>query len=362
MKTKIAHHHGDRILFVLIIILVTVGILMVYNSSIVIAVRDFADPYYYVKEQSRGVILGIVLLLLCSFIDYRFFKKYALLLYTGTLLLLFFVFIPGIGVEAMGARRWIRLFGIVIQPAEIMKFSSIVYLSVLLSKDQSHSLISFIVFVVLTVSLIIIEPDMGTSMIIMGIATLMYFASGSHVLHMLILIPVVVFALSLVAVVSPYRMARLLTFIHPQDDPLGSSYQMNQALIAIGSGGFSGVGLGMSRQKYEYLPEANTDSIFAVIAEETGFLGAGSMILLYYFIVRRGFMISSRSDDAFGRLFAAGLSGWVAIQSILNMSAMMALVPLTGIPLPFLSYGSSSLVILLIAYGVLINISKQTKT
>ncbi len=208
----------------------------------------------------------------------------------------------------------------------------------------------------MVVGLVLLEPDLGTSIIIVAIAILLYFAAGAPVWHFGIIIPVLAIGVLGLAVLSPYRMARLTTFLHPERDTQGSSYHIHQALLALGSGGWFGVGIGQSRQKYEYLPEANTDSIFAIIGEEIGFIGAIGVILVFIFLCWRGFRIAKRAPDVFGRLLALGITSWIAVQTIINLSAMVALMPLTGVP--FISYGGSSLIILFAGVGILLNISK----
>jgi cell division protein FtsW len=210
----------------------------------------------------------------------------------------------------------------------------------------------------MVVGLVLLEPDLGTSVIIIAIALILYFASGAPVWHFALILPVLVVGVVGLAIISPYRMARLTTFLHPDKDPLGSSYHIRQALLGLGSGGWFGVGIGQSRQKYEYLPEANTDSIFAIIGEETGFVGGVAVILMFVFASWRGFRIAKRARDGFGRLLAIGITSWISVQTIINLSAMVALMPLTGVPLPFISYGGSSLIIMLAAAGILLNISK----
>ena len=210
----------------------------------------------------------------------------------------------------------------------------------------------------MVVGLIVLEPDLGTAVIIVGIAVALYFLSGAPVSHFLALIPVLLICIGALAIFSPYRFSRILTFVNPDRDPLGASYQIKQVLLALGSGGVTGVGIGNSRQKYEYLPEANTDSIFAIIGEEVGYIGALIVISVYLFIVWRGFRIARYAPDPFGRLIALGISIWFGIQTCINLSAMVALIPLTGIPLPLISYGGSSLIILMIAFGILLNISR----
>ncbi len=277
----------------------------------------------------------------------------------GTLVLLLAVFLPGIGVRALGAHRWINFGFFILQPAELAKLTLVVYLSAWFSSHEQGRLLSFLILIGMVVGLILIEPDLGTSIIIVATAVILYFASGAPVAHFGILLPILAVALVGLAIISPYRMARLTTFLHPNEDTQGASYHIHQALLALGSGGWLGVGVGQSRQKYEYLPEANTDSIFAIIGEEFGFVGAAAVILAFLFLIWRGFRIAKRGPDGFGTLLALGVTVWIAVQTIINLSAMVALMPLTGVPLPFISYGGSSLIIELAAVGILLNISRK---
>ncbi len=335
------------------------GVLMVYDSSVAIAIRDFSDQYYYVREQLKWLVIGIVVFIAASKISYRWWYSLALPLLFTTLVLLIAVFIPGFGIRALGAHRWVNFGFFVLQPAELAKLAMIIYLSAWFSHPEKDRLFSFLLFLGMVVGLVMLEPDLGTSMIILTIAILLYFFSGAPIRNLLFLIPVVALSIGALALIAPYRVARLTTFFNRQHDPLGASYQIRQVLLGLGSGGLTGVGIGKSRQKYEYLPEANTDSIFAIIGEETGFAGGALVIFAYLFIVWRGFRIAQRAQDSFGRLLALGISSWVAVQSIINLGAMVALVPLTGVPLPFISYGGSSFIILLAAMGILANISKM---
>ncbi len=347
-------------MLIAVIILSLFGVLMVYDSSVAIAVRDFGNQYYYLRDQLKWLILGFVALTVFSFIDYHAWYKIALPALLGTLVLLIAVFLPVIGVSALGAHRWINFGFFVLQPAELAKLVLAMYLSAWFSGREKGRFAAFALLVSMVVGLVLLEPDLGTSVIIIAIALIMYFASGAPVLHFAVIIPVLGAGILLLAIISPYRMARLTTFLHPNQDPLGSSYHIRQALLGLGSGGWFGVGIGQSRQKYEYLPEANTDSIFAIIGEETGFVGSVAVILMFVFASWRGFRIAKRARDGFGRLLAIGITSWISVQTIINLSAMVALMPLTGVPLPFVSYGGSSLIIMLAAVGVLLNISKAS--
>lgn len=341
-----------------VVILSLFGILMVYDSSVAIAIRDFGNQYYYVRDQLKWLVVGFAALTVFSFVDYHYWYKIALPLLLATLVLLLAVFIPGIGIRALGAHRWINFGFFVLQPAELAKLVLVIYLSAWFSVRERGRLAAFALLVAMVVGLVLLEPDLGTSVIIIAIALILYFSSGAPVVHFALIIPVLAAGMFLVTIISPYRMARLTSFLHPQQDPLGSSYHIRQALLGLGSGGWFGVGIGQSRQKYEYLPEANTDSIFAIIGEETGFVGGVAVILMFMFASWRGFRIAKRATDGFGRLLAIGVTSWISVQTIINLSAMVALLPLTGVPLPFVSYGGSSLIIMLAAVGILLNISK----
>lgn len=341
-----------------VVVLSLFGILMVYDSSVAIAIRDFGNQYYYLRDQLKWLAAGFVVLTVFSFVDYHFWFTIALPILLGTLVLLLAVFLPGIGVSALGAHRWINLGFFVLQPAEFAKLALAVYLSAWFSRAERGRLAAFALLVSMVVGLVLLEPDLGTSVIIVAIALILYFTSGAPLTHFAIIIPVLIIGIVGLAVISPYRVARLTTFLHPEEDPLGSSYHIHQVLLGLGSGGLFGVGIGQSRQKYEYLPEANTDSIFAIIGEETGFIGGVAVILMFVFASWRGFRIANRAKDAFGRLLGIGVTAWISVQTIINLSAMVALMPLTGVPLPFISYGGSSLIIMLAAVGILLNISK----
>ncbi len=352
-------HAADPWLVLSILVLSVFGVLMVYDSSVAIALRDFGNQYYYVKEQLKWFLAGSIAFLVFARIPYTIWRKYALPLLMITLVLLMVVFIPGAGIKAYGAHRWINFGFFVLQPAELAKLTMIFYLSAWFSHPEKSRFFSFILFLSMVVGLVMLEPDLGTSLIILSIAILLYFFSGAPLRHFMFMIPMLIGAVLLLAVISPYRMRRLTTFVNRSSDPLGASYHIQQVLLGLGSGGWTGVGIGKSRQKYEYLPEANTDSIFAIIGEETGFIGAMLVISVYISIIWRGYSIAMHAKEIFGRLLALGITSWVAVQTLINLSAMVALIPLTGVPLPFISYGGSSFIVLLSSMGILINISKH---
>lgn len=349
----------DYILLLIVAFLTFFGLLMIYDASSYIAFRDFGDKYYYIKEQSMWVILGFTGLTFFSFYNYRKLYYLSLPALLIAIVLLILVFIPGLGVAALGARRWIDFGFFVLQPAEFVKLALAIYLSAWFSNKEKGRFLAFSLLLGLVLFLVMLEPDMGTAAIILSQGLIIYFLSGGNVLYFLSTIPIIGFLGFLLIKLEPYRAARLATFFDSNSSVLTSSYHVRQILIAFGMGGLTGVGLGNSLQKYAYLPENTTDSIFAIIAEEFGFIGSLFLIILFIIVVWRGFLIAGQAKDAFGKLLAGGIISFLAMQFIINLSAQTALIPLTGVPLPFISYGGSALVIDLCSIGILLNISKQ---
>lgn len=354
---KVTPSKPDWFLASLVLGLTVFGVIMVGNASVVEAYRDFGDQFYYLKLQVQWAIFGILALIAASFFDYRKLRLLVTPLMIFTLLSLVLVLVPEIGIQALGARRWLGIGNFNFQPAELVKLAFVLYLASLLSKRKQA--IPFLVLLGIILALIMLEPDLGTAVIVSASGMIVYFASGAPLLAILGTGGLGFLAGLGLILYSPYRRERLLTFFNPTRDPLGASYHIRQVLIALGSGGIFGLGLGQSRQKYEYLPAATTDSIFAVIAEELGFIGASLVILAFLVLIWRGIRIAKDAPDEFGRLLATGITAWIGFQALVNLSAMVALVPLTGVPLPFISYGGSSLVLALTGVGILLNISKQ---
>lgn len=350
---------ADFLVFILVILLSLFGLIMIYNASSVSAAADFGDKYYYLKEQGKWLFVGSVGLIIASLIDYKIWYKLAPVGIALTIFLLIVVFIPGLGISVYGAKRWINVGFFVLQPAEFTKLTLIIYLAAWLSSDKKGRFIRFIALLAVIIGLILLEPDLGTAMIIGALAVVEYFISGSPIRHLLLLLPVGLVGAIAAAVFSPYRMQRILTFLDPGRDPLGASYHIQQVLLALGSGGIFGLGFGKSRQKYAYLPEATTDSIFAIIGEEIGFIGSFIFLVVYAFFIYRCFKIATGAPDRFGYLLGMGIAIWFAIQVLINLSAMTVVLPLTGVPLPFISYGGSGLIVGLFAVGILVNISKN---
>jgi cell division protein FtsW len=349
---------SDFLLAILPLILTTFGVIMIYNASVVEAFRDFQDKFFYFRFQAYWAIIGIVLMVFFSFFPHEFLKKISLPAFIITLLLLITVLIPGVGTSALGARRWLQLGSISIQPSEILKLTYVLYLSTLFSKKRNFFLFFLISFVVLF--LIMLEPDLGTAVIIISSGLALFFVSGASITSLLAILSTGLLSILLLIFSSDYRRQRFFTFFNSNKDPLGASYHIRQILIALGSGGLFGLGLGRSRQKYEFLPEVTTDSIFAIIAEELGFIGGALVIITFMILLYRGFKIARNAPNEYSRLLATGIISWITIQAFINLGAMVSIVPLTGVPLPFISYGGSSLVIALVSIGILINISKHS--
>ncbi len=357
---KVPQGRGDRWLLLATMLLSSIGILMVYDSSVSIALRDFSDPYHFVREQIKWLALGFLAFGVFSRLPYETWRKVAVPALLVTIGLLLAVFIPGFGVRALGAHRWLNFGFFILQPAELAKLTMVIYLSAWFAIKERGRLLAFLLLLGMVVGLVIIEPDLGTAVTILLTALALYFLSGAPIVHFLALLPVLAVGIGGLAVAQPYRLRRVMTFLNPDLDPLGSSYQIRQALLAIGSGGLFGVGLGKSRQKYEYLPEANTDSIFAILGEETGFVGSVIVVGLLVFLVWRCFKIAKRVNEPFGKLLTLGIGSWIGAQALINIGSMVALLPLTGVPLPLISYGGSNLVITLGSLGIVYNVSKKS--
>lgn len=353
--------HIDISLLLTVTGLVLFGLMMVYDASAIAGLRDFKDSLYYIRLQLIWVALGVLSLIFFSRFDYKKFKYFSVPLLLSSIVLLLAVFIPGLGVFGGGAHRWLKFGAITIQPAEIIKLTGVIYLAVLFEKKVK--LIPFLVLVIsVTLITAVLQKDLGSTMVFVATSVVIFLAAGGSIWHFLISVPVGVLGFVFLVLGSSYRSKRILAMLDPFSDPQGFTYHLAQVLIALGSGGLFGLGLGHSRQKFAYIPEVSTDSIFGIIGEELGFMGGMIVIILFALLLIRGFKIAQNCEDNFGKILALGLTSWLGIQAIINLSAMTALLPLTGVPLPFISYGGSALVANLTAVGILLNISKQTTT
>lgn len=356
---KIQKRSFDIVLLISVFILLVFGLVMVYDASVVQGLKDFKDSYYYIKQQLIWVSLGVGSMVFFAGFDYKRFKLFALPLLFVSILLLLAVLVPGLGISGGGAHRWLKLGPITIQPAEIIKLTGIIFLAAVFEKKAR--LVPFLTLVVvITFITAVLQKDLGSTLVFVATATLLYFTSGGVWWHFLVTVPVGLAGLLALIFTSGYRSKRVVAFLDPFSDPQGFTYHISQVLIALGSGGLFGLGLGHSRQKFEYIPEVSTDSIFGIIGEELGFLGGTVLLILFVLLLMRGFKVAQNCPDNFGRILALGLTCWLGIQIVINLSSMTALLPLTGVPLPFISYGGSALVANLTAIGILLNISRQT--
>ncbi len=361
------YHRPDSWFIILLGFIVFLGLVFLTSASAVVGLNTFgSNTFFLVHQLLMGVLPGVILFVFLSYFDYRNLRKIALPFLIFSLILLGLVFVPGIGLSRGGSRRWIALFGLSFQPAELVKLTLIIYLAALFNARQKKiktwtgGFVPLMVIFLVIAGFIVAQKDMGTLIIIFLITLAVYFLAGGRWLHLMILFGSAAVGFLLMIVSAPYRMQRFLTFFYPALDPLGIGYHVNQALIAIGSGGIFGVGLGHSLQRFLYLPEAYGDSIFAVMGEELGFLATTAVIILFIFLVMRGLKIVKAAPDFFGRLLASGILSWFVFQIMINLGAMLHLFPLTGVPLPLVSYGGSSMMVFLAAFGIVVNISRQS--
>lgn len=360
-KSKIIFNMNKKII-IITIILSLIGLLAIYSSSYIWSMYKYGYSYKYLLNQVIFFIIGIVLMIVFSKIDYKIYKKHANLFLAISFLLLVIVLIPGIGSVRNGSRSWFGLFGFGFQPSEVSKLALIIFTSKYLSNNDKlkRNTIKFIlpilIVIVLFFGVIMLEPDFGTGMVIVCSLIGLIFISGTDISIFIKIGIVGIIGIVVLVLIAPYRLDRILSFLNPWSDPLGSGFQMIQSLYAIGPGGLLGFGLFNSRQKHFYLPEPQTDFIFSIISEEFGFVGCvvliGLFVYLFYNIVRKAI----NETDLFGKYLIFGLLFLLMFQTILNLSVVVGLVPVTGVTLPFISYGGSSLVISMISIGIILNI------
>lgn len=337
---------------------------MVYSSSAISAHVNFQDSYYFLKRQLLWVFLGFAAMFVTMSMDYHRWSKLAKPLLILTLVLLVLVLVPGLGKVVNGARRWLGYGMFSLQPSEIAKLSAIIYCSDYLARNQEKvtqflkGLGPQLLLLLVIFGLILKEPDLGTALAISGTVFILMFVGGAKLSHLLGLASVGVAGVVAAILVEPYRLRRLLAFSDPWADPLNSGYHIIQSLYALGSGGLFGVGLGRSREKFLYLPEPHTDFIFAILGEELGFIGTVAIIVLFFLLAWRGLRVAISAPDIYGSMLATGVTSMIVLQAIMNIAVVTASMPVTGIPLPFLSFGGSALVFNLAGIGILLNISR----
>jgi cell division protein FtsW len=347
-------------------VLVVLGVLAVYSSSFALGLLEFGDANYFVFRQVVFALAGGAALVLLMRSDYRQLRAISPLLMLAAILGLVMVLVPGFGVERNGATRWFRVGGPVpdIQPSEFAKLALIIYVSAWLAgrgeqvKEFWTGFFPFVFFVGIVAGLIMLQPDLGTTIVIVLTTLTLVYVAGASLTHVAAFGGVTTVAASLLVATGGYRADRIIAFISAEDDPSGKGFHTLQLLIALGSGGIDGLGLGASRQKFFYVPGAHTDGIFAIIGEELGFIGCAIVLALFAMLMFRGFRVILRARDDFGSLLAVGIVSWIGYQAIINIGGITRSMPLTGIPLPFLSYGGSALLAMLAAIGILLSVSR----
>lgn len=361
MKKK----HMDYLLFISVILISIFGIIMIYSASSIWSEFKYQDAFKYVKQQGLFFGVGILAMLFASKIDLNFLKKKANLILGICFILLILVLIPGIGTVRNGSRSWFGIGGLGVQPSEFAKLGLIIFTSKYLARNQKNmgdikkgALPIFLIIGIFFI-LIMLEPDFGTAMVMALTLIALIFASGLKISFFVKLGVLGLAGIVGLIIAAPYRMARIVSFLNPWSDPLGSGYQIIQSLYAIGPGGLLGQGFLNSRQKHFYLPEPQTDFIFSIISEEFGFLGVLIVCGFFFFIFYRMLRIALRSNDLFSKYLAFGLASLLFIQASLNLAVVVGLIPVTGVTLPFFSYGGSSLLISMISIGLVLNVSRK---
>ena len=355
----------DRTLLAVTMILALVGLVMVFSASAIVAGNRFQDPGFYLKRQVAWLAIGVLLMHLASHIDYTVWKKLSMPILACGLLLLVLVLVPSFGLSAKGARRWLPLGPISMQPAEMVKLVAVIYLAAYLSKKPDRitsfrsGLLPALIVIGLLSGLVLLEPDLGT-VVVLGLVTIgMCFLGGARLSHLLGLGLCAIPAVMALVLGSSYRRQRLMTFLAPWKDPSDAGFQITQSFLAFGSGGSFGVGLGEGKQKLYFLPEAHTDFVLALIGEELGLIGTVTVVLLFALFVWRGVQIAARAREPFGRYLGMGITLLVGVQALVNAAVVTGLLPTKGLTLPFVSYGGSSLVVSLVGVGILLNISRD---
>lgn len=361
-------HKPDKSLITAIMLLLVFGLIALFSASSIVSYQSFGNTYHYVLKQFIFIVFSLLLFFVISKINYLWWKKFAAFFLFFSIFLLILVFIPGLKAEYGTAHSWINIFGFSFQPSELVKLSFLIYLATWMDVKKasigsfSGGVFPFLAILVVISALMYYQPDMGTLFIILFSSIIAFFVGGGKMTHIVgagfLGLAMIILLLS---VGSSYKNDRIACLKDPSYSPQDKCYQINQSLIAVGSGGLLGRGLGESRQKFLYLPEVWGDAIFPVIAEEMGFIFSSLLILLYLFIFYRGLLIAKRAPDLYSGALVTGIIAWLAVQTFLNIGGMINLIPMTGVPLPLVSSGGSSILSSLLALGVVINISKYTK-
>ncbi|MBI4214194.1 MAG: putative lipid II flippase FtsW [Chloroflexi bacterium] len=363
----------DLGLLLAILVLVAIGVEMVFSASFVVAHNQFGDGTYFLTRHLFWIAIGLVALAVGASIDYRILPRFAVVIYLGSLALLALVLIPGLGQVTYGSARWLNLGPLSFQPSEVTKVALVIYLASWLAKvgdtvnDLRGGIIPFSLILLLTAGLVLLEPNLGTATVLTATAASTFFVAGVSLVHTLSAALVgaggiaVLMGLAHSAAGGGYWSQRVEAFMDPWLYAEGIGWQTTQTLLALGSGGLTGLGLGAGRQKYYYVPNAHTDSIFAIVGEEIGFVGTSLVLALFLFIAWRGLAIAFSAPDPLGRLLAAGITSMIVWQALLNMAVISNTIPFTGEPLPFISYGGSAMVVNLSAAGILLSVSRRAQ-
>jgi cell division protein FtsW len=361
--------HVDYWMVGIVAVLLVFGLAMLYSASTVMSysVTGHSNSYYFLHQLLYGGVAGLVLAYVCTRVDYHFWQRAAPWALLGAVVLLVAVLVPHVGIKVGGSRRWLSLGPLgELQPAELVKLALVFYIASWVDrrsgqiKDFMYGVLPSLGIAALCALLILLEPDVGTMLVVSITALVMLYVGGTQVKHLAWIVGIAALAFLVLVTVAPYRVARFTAFLNPSADTKGIGYQMNQALVAIGSGGAWGYGYGHSREKYSYLPEVMGDSIFAVTVEELGAVGGSLVVIAFACFAMRGMAIARGAPDTFGRMLAIGIVTWVTVEALINIGAIIGILPLTGIPLPFISYGSSALTVTLASMGILLNVSKHS--
>lgn len=368
-RTAYSHtklHRADYPFFLIVAALVLFGLLMVLSAGSVQSFQLKGNGYFYFVQQLQSLAIGLVGFFVAQRVHYSVWRKLAAPLLVLAVILLLAVFIPGVGFNYGGASRWINLQVFLLQSSEVAKLALVVYMAAWLERkgrdvtDLKAGFLPFAALLVLLCGLIMLQPDMGSMSVLAATGLVMFFTAGAASKHLALAAGGILAAVAVLIAAAPYRINRLLTFLDPAKDTLGTGYHVQQALVAVGSGGLFGLGFNNSLQKHFFLPEPMNDSIFAIIAEELGFFASITVIVVFAYLAVRGLRIARNAPDTFSRLLVTGVVTWITVQAMVNIAAMLSIVPLTGVPLPFISLGGSALVVLMFALGIVLNISRYT--
>lgn len=355
----------DVVIVAVTLVLLGIGLIMVHSASTVVSLQKFGDGFHFAKRQLMWASLGCLMMFIMANYDYHHLRKWAPKILVVSFLFLVVVLTP-LGENRGGSQAWLGIGTFGIQPSEFAKLGLILFLAHFLA-DSKERMQSFrrgflppLMMALVAVGLIMLEPDLGQSVVIMGTTLVLLYAAGARMSHLGALAGTGLLGFVVLVAMAPYRIMRIVAFIDPWKDPLGKGYQIIQSLYALGSGGLVGLGLGNSRQKFLYLPEPQTDFIYSILGEELGFLGGATVLVLFAVLIWRGFRTAIFAPDEFGSLLAAGITGMIAVQVLINVGVVTSSIPATGITLPFISFGGSSLTLMLTAVGILLNISRQS--